>query len=462
VPYANEFADKTSHVDIINNPDIKSFLDNCKYMIEPTKNDIEVLKSKFIKVEDFFGKLPDNIISIDGSNYEASIRKDIPFTRLGYVKIGNLLIKRNMFKSLENGGRFVDPFKVAEIKENNSAVTFVFPSSNIRFGDEKSVRDGFRLALDKGLYDFRNDPINPKTSLRTTLFKLASYRSDEHGSDKDDVIILHKCPNCGTKNVEVRDVPEQQICPECKSKIYPSDCLRIWEEIGDNISNQSALTRFMNVIEHIFVIHYIRIIVDSNPQSFIDILNNLCFFVDGPLAIFGNAAWIHSCIMKYFDEINRKMREHNKSDIMVLGLLKSGDVCDYFQLISKHVPNSTVYCLQDDVRYGYVNYNDNPPETFGAETYYGQDFFLKTQSGRTFVFNIPYPFKDKHNKTQFKNDKVCTGNYRNLSAYIKLIEDFECDLYENAVVPIALAHKYTAISLEPGSRVLDLLSKSGM
>jgi hypothetical protein len=72
---------------------------------------------------------------------------------------------------------------------------------------------------------------------------------------------------------------------------------------------------------------------------------------------------------------------------------------------------------------------------------------------------VPYPFKDKQNRKEFSREKANISNYKNIGAYTNLIEDFECDLYENAVVPIALAHKYTAISLEPGSKVLDLLSR---
>ena len=43
-----------------------------------------------------------------------------------------------------------------------------------------------------------------------------------------------------------------------------------------------------------------------------------------------------------------------------------------------------------------------------------------------------------------------------------MIKHFESDLYRNAVVPVALAHRYTAISLEPGGRVLDLLTKQAL
>jgi len=167
--------------------------------------------------------------------------------------------------------------------------------------------------------------------------------------------------------------------------------------------------------------------------------------------------------MRFLDDINAKMKRHNKNNIIILGLQKSGLVYDFLQMIGKSLDNSTIYCLEDDFRYKYISY-DRPPSasTFGSETYYGQDFLFKTQSGRTFVFNAPYPFRDKHNKDLFAVEKSKICNYHNIGAYTKLIEDFECDLYENAVVPIALAHKYTAISLEPGSKVLDLFSRSNV
>lgn len=219
----------------------------------------------------------------------------------------------------------------------------------------------------------------------------------------------------------------------------------------------------MNVIEHIFAIHYVRVIRDANPQSYVDVLSNVCFFIDEPLAIFGNSAWIHLSIMRFLDDINVEMKKHNKSNMMMIGLQKSGLVYDYLQMVGKTLQNDSIYCLEDEFRYKYISFDRNPSaSTFGAETYYGQDFLFKTQNGRVFVFNIPYPFRDKQNNDLFSIEKSKICNYPNIGAYTKLIEDFECDLYENAVVPIALAHKYTAISLVPGSKVLDLLSRGSI
>lgn len=70
------------------------------------------------------------------------------------------------------------------------------------------------------------------------------------------------------------------------------------------------------------------------------------------------------------------------------------------------------------------------------------------------------PYRDKHNKIVFKKEKSNLLNYKNIGTYIELIEEFECDLDSTSIVPIALAQRYTAISLEPGGQVLDLLAKS--
>ena len=57
-----------------------------------------------------------------------------------------------------------------------------------------------------------------------------------------------------------------------------------------------------------------------------------------------------------------------------------------------------------------------------------------------------------------KNSK----HYFNIGAYVRLIEDFESDLYEGEVVPIASAQKYTAISLQPGGKILDVLAQTAI
>jgi hypothetical protein len=117
--------------------------------------------------------------------------------------------------------------------------------------------------------------------------------------------------------------------------------------------------------------------------------------------------------------------------------------------------------IADDYRYRYIlGGRDVAGNGFGFETYYGQDFIFKTPSERSFVLALPYPFAGKQNaEVDFRTAKTELGRYVNLPRALALITHFESDLYQNAVVPIALAHRYTAISLEPGGKALDLLTR---
>ena len=455
----HDTADKTTHIDIVQNPDIKRFLDECDYMVPPTGTELSEIVSEFVTVPFWNKELPTKIIAIDGSSYEATVNPQIPFTRFGFVKIGHLLIDRDGFKGL-NSGKFVDPFAVARLSEDNSSLLFSFPSSNMSYKGQENVRDSFRLAMDEALYKQRFIESDPQTSIRTTLFHVAANRTGKLHSDIPNRLFLHKCPSCEAEMIEVWNILEAHKCPHCGAYVYPSDCLRIWEEVHDAASNQLALTRFTNAIMHILIMHYVRHLKERFPNSYLGVLSNMCFFIDGPLAVSGTAAWIKSSLQKCIYDTNVELQEAEMSPLMVIGLQKSGKLHDYIHLIGDSIPPGSIYCVTDDFRNSYVDFNKTPSgTTYGNETYYGQDFLLKTMSGKLFVFNVPYPFPNKDNIAIFKKEKANIEHYLNIGAYARLIEDFESDLYESAVVPIALAQKYTAISLQPGGKVLDILAQ---
>ena len=64
----HDMADKTTHVDIVQNPDIKNFLDECNYMVPPTGNELAEITSNFISVPSWDKELPTKIIANKTSN----------------------------------------------------------------------------------------------------------------------------------------------------------------------------------------------------------------------------------------------------------------------------------------------------------------------------------------------------------------------------------------------------------
>ena len=465
MPYEKEIANKTSHIDIVKNPDVQDFLKRCHKIDYPEDKEKKTISQIFSNPWKSHFKKPQNIISIDGSLYESSITEKFPSRKIGFIKIGVVLLKCELLENIRQDAPFIDPFEVAKFKENNESYTLILPSANIVYDNCEDVQESFRRALDEQFDKFRSEKNNPDSSLRMTLFKLASF---SEGSSSE-MIKLSKCPCCEKYENIVVSYAEikskgYSSCPHCGKPLYVTDILRVWEQVEGMISNISAMTRTMNVVERLIAIHYIRTIVEKSPESYTEALENICFFIDGPLAIFGEPAKLHSCIMKYLEKINIEMRKHGKTDILMMGIQKSGAVNDFFENIKEFVPNNSIYSLTDDYRDKYINFEKKPKSsnTYGAETYFGQDFLYKSKSGKVFVFNAPYPWLSKSSVQNFSLEKANIMNYKNIEVYTNLLNDFECELFENSLIPTVLAHKYTAISLAPGSKVLDLLAKSNI
>ena len=252
------------------------------------------------------------------------------------------------------------------------------------------------------------------------------------------------------------------VCTACNEPVFLTDWLRLHEDISDFGNNTSAMTRMMNAVEHLLIAGLIHQVFKANPRA----LSKMAFVMDGPLAIFGQPAKLHSRIMSLFQAINLRLRELRLEPLLVVGLQKTGEVMDHANLLNKFLPNGVIRLLDDDYRNKYIKGNDSPASNFGNETYYGQDFLFKTERGRIFNFAVPYPFASKGRAAEqkaFATAKADIGNYGSLiERACDLVRHFELDLYESAIVPVALAHRHASISIVPGGKVLDIITKTGL
>ena len=348
--------------------------------------------------------------------------------------------------------RFVDPFKAADLHRNASPVTYTLPGSNIRFQNAKTVKDGFRRAVFKQLSSDKASGGASRLILTDTLLTL-----------NDGAINLDKCSSCGeTGDFSFDSGTLMHVCTACNEPVFLTDWLRLHEDISDFGNNTSAMTRMMNAVEHLLIAGLIHQVFKANPRA----LSKMAFVMDGPLAIFGQPAKLHSRIMSLFQAINLRLRELRLEPLLVVGLQKTGEVMDHANLLNKFLPNGVIRLLDDDYRNKYIKGNDSPASNFGNETYYGQDFLFKTERGRIFNFAVPYPFASKGRAAEqkaFATAKADIGNYGSLiERACDLVRHFELDLYESAIVPVALAHRHASISIVPGGKVLDIITKTGL
>lgn len=459
--YEGEYASKASHFDLVENPEVQDFLNSCDYLAEPSEEQGDKIRECF-KLPPSLAPidLPNNVIAIDGSRHESAVQDRLPSTRFGYVKVSAVLINLGEYGQLRSEAGFVNPFEVAKLEGGHDPLAFALPSSNVRWGDCSTVEESFRSAVDHHLESEATwfNPSERKSSLRSTLFEVASRRP-KLGTDQSDKIRLPKCVNrdCDNTDIVLDDSPGSGKCPECNEELFPSDSLRLWEEVGEYQSNQTAITRFMNVVEHLLPIHLIRCLREAGE---FDSLSDTAFVIDGPLAFFGTVAPLHRGVLSYLNETNQLLMDRGRDPILFVGIQKNGHLVEHADLMERFVPKDRLLLVDDDYRFTHVLTRDPSDNGFGSETYYGQDFIYRTRSGRTFVFALPFPSNAKTGTaSDFIEVKAERSNYPTLARALRLIGHFESDLYRNSVVPVALAHRYTAISLRPGGRVLDLLTR---
>jgi hypothetical protein len=474
MPFTFEPSDKASHRDIVKSPDIAAFLEACEYDRIPNEAEGKALGETFAVVPDLSEEsLPTRILAVDGSLYSSQVHPHlVPSTAIGYVKVSALLILMDEYKRLRvHGTDLVDPFRIAKLQDRNKALIFALPGPNVRYRGHTNLRDGFRQALDDHLRSeqTRHRKDDPRSSLRSTLFNVVAHM-EGYDPAKPDLIVLHSCPNpnCGHGDIEVRDVDEEQKCPSCGHRVYASDFLRLYEGVSDDGPSGEVLTRLMLVLEHLIPIHHLQYLRDQESYASIA---EMALFIDGPLALFGNPAKLHAGIMGYYHRLNRELEGRGLQRLLVLGLQKTGRLAEQFNLIKQYVPKSRVMPVSDEYRNTHITPGraDDPQDRYGhgAETYYGQDFLFRSKNGGLFVVSLPYSFPTKGAAEQiggepFKLAKSRPENYPDLVRTLALVERFETSLYPNALVPIALAHQFTAISLMPGGAVLNMLTERSL
>lgn len=459
MPYDNQHSGKSGHIHLVKNPDVQNFLQDCRYMRDPTEQEGKSLIATFAEVPTN-GPLPEYIIASDASPYSKAISDRFPSTQVGYVKMSLVMVSLKEFDSLTPpNSRYVDPFKAAKMHRNADTLAFTLPGSNIRYKDEPTVKDGFRRAVYE---QYSADRTNPK---KIGPYRLIDTLLTVHGG----IIHISKCPSCrqewSAPQAFDKDKPVGS-CNLCGANVYVTDDLRIHEQITDHGDCGAAITRFMNVTEHLMMASCVRIVADDNPRT----LGSMGFILDGPLAIFGQPADIHKRLMVLYDSIAQKAHALNLPGPLIIGIQKDGQVMEHARSLA---PFFDAMCKEQNLTKGFYRVVDDEyrgkyisevsSANFGNETYYGQDFIYRTETGRIFTFAVPYPFSTKSNKDNFSTEKAKIANYKGvLSRAMDLIRYFEFDLYNNAVVPIALAHRHASISLVPGGKVLDIMTRAGL
>lgn len=437
-----ELAKRLGHVPVVDNELVVDELQDLETR-EPEVDEVPV-SSHTVEVEELENQdssIPiEFTFSFDGSRQEVEVSEDFPANRIGFIQTSAVLTHLGRLRQ-QKDLRLVDPTRIKQIA-NTDLLHAVVPSTNYRRKGLGSTHESFRENLYTKIF---KDRVIEDKSLLEWFGKIVSLSDHETNGN----LQLRYCPvdnDCDREDIPV-PIDEAGECPGCGEVIYPTDRFRIHERINDTQPNETAITNVMNLLEHLSCAIYLRRVSKGSPQR----LEKAGLILDGPLAQFDSGAWFYEPLLENIKDIYQKQEAAGVSCPPIVGVEKSGQFVSHAKYIQDELTPKSILWMDDDYIYNNIIVSRNS-DTYGEKTYYGQKFIYKAESGRVFVLNIPKIPLEGY-------EKHSPHAYPQLERTINIIEEVQTALYEDSLIPVAMANEYASIPLQTGSRVLELLSK---
>ncbi len=218
--------------------------------------------------------------------------------------------------------------------------------------------------------------------------------------------------------------------------IYLTDVFRLHEAVDDEIGAGGILAYVTTAIEQLLIAHVVRLVLRTKP----DLLRRLLFVKDGPLAFFGQTANLH----KPMRALVTWLFDHH--DLYLIGLEKSGAFVEHAHEVKAKLEAGTALLLSNDYIYRHVIPGaGDPTEPYGRTSYYSAKLVFKTPRGGVHVASVP---------TREPLLAPKPADLRHLDVLLTHVDRLRCDMYDDALLPVALANKLVSLSNHPGGQIL--------
>ena len=455
MPYQGEYAAYAPIRRITENKRVRDLLS--KYEIVPAPlagsgvNDVS--ESTFLTPNNFprrEGWVPDYVISVDGSLAPVAVDNGYPGAEVAYMTVATVLLDLKKMRELD-AKRPVDP-KLFRSTRTTDPVDAVLPGCNVTFQGETS----------------------PAASLRRGVIELfADQRAFETGEtllDTYHVLLGHKpsasqdCPysdGCGISPAGAYQRGTGKYTCPCPQKLplYSTDALRFHERFNPVGPNGMIFGEIMQVLERVWLVHVLR---GMEQRGHLNALARLAVVLDGPLAVFGQPAWISRAISVELERLNSRLRAATGTDMLIVGVEKTGLFVEHFEKLCSaadkgklpfSIAPQTAILLTDEYIKKQIIFSDGK-HPYGDATYFGRKLLYRTRSGAKIVASLPF-LEPSHRDL----NTALPEQYPRLADALNLFDALVSSRYPNALIPVALAHGEAAIPLSHGTRVLEKLAR---
>lgn len=436
-----EFASKTGHSSIIRHPLVQSFLQSCSI---PYPADSELVHLHSIPVEEPKENHIQLIVTIDGGFTEVSVQDRFPSSSYTFYNFGGLLFATSDLQSLHDKP-FIEPEDMEKLR-NIQRFPFVLPTKNICENHCTSLVESVRWCI----FDFftkSHDGEKPFIqALRWLLFQ------EYNPTVADRSWILASCPSCHEPRIRIAaNTPNQFACQQCQKTIYLTDVFRLHEAIDNEQGAGGILGYLMAVLEQILLVHLIKTVWEIKRNM----LSEILFVKDGPLAFFGQTANMHDPMRKLLNHISSCPRTDELGmthQINLVGVEKSGSFVEHADAIRDSIPAGQALILDNEYIYRYITPGaGDPAEPFGKTSYYGSKVIFKARDGNIYVLTLP---------TSEPLMTPTVHDFRNFHSILETISKLKCHMYDNALVPVALVNKLVSLSDHPSKKILGAFAKA--
>lgn len=429
-PKPFERASRAQHHHIINDTAVQSLIKRCWLPKPAEKPAFEAIR---VQQEVVASDPVEYVIAVDGGYTETPVRAEFPSASIAFFQFGALLFLKEQLQRLD-AQPFIDPTDMARLK-NLERLKLAMPVKNVRIKDASTLTASIRWSI----YDFFVSQKIENRSLIDSLAWVIFRRFKPTRSLDDKIWHLAQNPYTG----ESIDLSESSLrtdytfeCPKTRKPIYLTDVFRLHEVIDEERGAGGILGYLTNTVEHLLIAHLIRQLLIQQPE----LLRHVFFIKDGPLGFFGQTANLHKPFRELADVL---FERHN---FLAAGLEKSGAFVEHAREIAASLPNGSVLVLNNDYIYKYILPGSaDPNRPYGSTTNYGQKIIFKSKSAQMHVVSLPA-------RTISATPKV--EDIPNFHLLLKNIEILRCDMYDSALIPVALVNSLVSLSDHPSAQIL--------
>jgi len=423
-----EYASKAAHGHIINDTLVREFLENSE--LPKRAEEVSLSDHELLPYEPVLSNPIQHVIAIDGGYDEVVVQSEFPSSTVCFFQFGALIFSVEDLDGLEEQP-FIDPDDMSKLKRIQR-LKLVLPIRNVSLKGESTLTDSVRRAM----YDF----FRRKMDDRRLIDTLRWFIFEDYGP-KVAEWTLASCPACEASNIPLRRSEMTSdhtfACNQCGGEIFLTDVLRLHEAVDDELGAGGILGYVTTAVEQLILVHLIRLIMNQKPS----LLGQFLFIKDGPLAFFGQTANLH----RPMRELVKYLLEYHA--LYLAGLEKSGAFVEHADEIKDNLEYGSALIVDNEYIYRYILPGKaEAANPYGRTTYYSNKLIFKTLEGQVYVVSVPTPELLMAPKE---------ADLPNLSAILTNLEKLRCDMYDNALVPVALANKLVSLANHPSSRILQ-------